>query len=103
MREGKKKRRNRIISAVLAVTMGMSVLTGCGGGTSKGSAQETVDVTKELKGEYQASPFVQADINSDTVEWICAAYAVYTQYNQKTLGVVGGISEEEKESYRDRI
>ena len=103
MREGKKKRRNRIISAVLAVTMGMSVLTGCGGVTSKGSAQETVDVTKELKGEYQASPFVQADINSDTVEWICAAYAVYTQYNQKTLGVVGGISEEEKESYRDRI
>ncbi len=103
MREGNKKRRKRMISAVLAVTMGMSVLTGCGGSTSKGGEQGTVDVVKELKGEYQASPFVQADINSDTVEWICAAYAVYTQYNQKMLGVVGGIAEEHKESYQDRI
>ena len=103
MREENKKRRKQMISAVLAVTMGMSVLTGCGGSTSKGGEQGTVDVVKELKGEYQASPFVQADINSDTVEWICAAYAVYTQYNQKMLGVVGGIAEEHKESYQDRI
>ena len=85
MREEKKKKRKRILSVVLAVTMGMSVLTGCGGGVSENSQSAG---TVELKGEYQASPFVQAEINSDTVEWICAAYAVYTQYNHKTLGVI---------------
>ena len=46
---------------------------------------------------------MQAEINSDTVEWICAAYAVYTQYNHKTLGVIGGLSDQEKESSQDRI
>ena len=35
--------------------------------------------------------------------WICAAYAVYTQYNHKTLGVIGGLSDQEKESSQDRI
>ena len=74
MREEKKKKRKRILSVVLAVTMGMSMLTGCGASENSQSAE-----TVELKGEYQASPFVQAEINSDTVEWICAAYAVYTQ------------------------
>lgn len=64
---GKKKKRKRILSVVLAVTMGMSVLTGCGGGVSENSQSAG---TVELKGEYQASPFVQAEINSDTVEWI---------------------------------
>lgn len=100
MREEKKKKRKRILSVVLAVTMGMSVLTGCGGGVSENSQSAG---TVELKGEYQASPFVQAEINSDTVEWICAAYAVYTQYNHKTLGVIGGLSDQEKESSQDRI
>ena len=99
MREEKKKKRKRILSVVLAVTMGMSVLTGCGGGVSENSQSAG---TVELKGEYQASPFVQAEINSDTVEWICAAYAVYTQYNHKTLGVIGGLSDQEKESSQDR-
>ena len=98
MREEKKKKRKRILSVVLAVTMGMSMLTGCGASENSQSAE-----TVELKGEYQASPFVQAEINSDTVEWICAAYAVYTQYNHKTLGVIGGLSDQEKESSQDRI
>ena len=31
------------------------------------------------------------------------AYAVYTQYNHKTLGVIGGLSDQEKESSQDRI
>lgn len=97
MREEKRKRK-RILSVVLAVTMGMSMLTGCGASENSQSAE-----TVELKGEYQASPFVQAEINSDTVEWICAAYAVYTQYNHKTLGVIGGLSDQEKESSQDRI
>ena len=93
-----RKKRKRILSVVLAVTMGMSMLTGCGASENSQSAE-----TVELKGEYQASPFVQAEINSDTVEWICAAYAVYTQYNHKTLGVIGGLSDQEKESSQDRI
>ena len=48
MREEKKKKRKRILSVVLAVTMGMSVLTGCGGGVSENSQSAG---TVELKGE----------------------------------------------------
>ena len=48
MREEKKKKRKRILSVVLAVTMGMSMLTGCGASENSQSAE-----TVELKGEYQ--------------------------------------------------
>ena len=47
MREKKKKKRKRILSVVLAVTMGMSMLTGCGASENSQSAE-----TVELKGEY---------------------------------------------------
>ena len=67
MREEKKKKRKRILSVVLAVTMGMSMLTGCGASENSQSAE-----TVELKGEYQASPFVQAvDLCS-----VCRIYAI---------------------------
>ena len=45
MREEKKKKRKRILSVVLAVTMGMSMLTGCGASENSQSAE-----TVELKG-----------------------------------------------------
>ena len=40
MREEKKKKRKRILSVVLAVTMGMSMLTGCGA-SEKGENERT--------------------------------------------------------------
>lgn len=42
---------------------------------------------------YEESDFTQADVDSDTVQWICTAYAIYTQYNNKELGMVGGVAE----------
>ena len=39
MREEKKKKRKRILSVVLAVTMGMSMLTGCGASENSQSAE----------------------------------------------------------------
>lgn len=45
---------------------------------------------------YEKSDFTQADVDSDTVQWICAAYAIYTQYNDKELGVVGGVAEDDE-------
>lgn len=47
MREEKKKKRKRILSVVLAVTMGMSVLTGCGGGVSENSQSAGLSNSKE--------------------------------------------------------
>lgn len=44
---------------------------------------------------YEKSDFTQEDVDSDTVQWICAAYAIYTQYNNKELGIVGGVAEDD--------
>lgn len=46
---------------------------------------------------YEPSSFGQDEVDSDTVQWICAAYAIYTGYNGKELGVVGGILQEKKD------
>ena len=49
---------------------------------------------------YEESSFEQADIDSDTVQWICSAYSIYTYYNRKELGFVGGIAPEDREIYQ---
>ena len=36
----------------------------------------------------------EMDVNSDTVQWFCSAYAIYTQFNKKDLGIVGGLGKE---------
>lgn len=45
MREEKKKKRKRILSVVLAVTMGMSMLTGCG--ASENANRQKLSNSKE--------------------------------------------------------
>ena len=48
MQRGKKRKKKRILSVVLAVTMGMSMLTGCGASENRQSAE-----TVELKGSIR--------------------------------------------------
>ena len=45
---------------------------------------------KIYKSEYRSSSFVQEDIESDTIKWICATYVVYNDRNNKDEGIIGG-------------
>lgn len=47
----------------------------------------------DVSDSYKKSKLTQADVDSDTVQWICAAYAIYTQENRKELGKIGGAEE----------
>ena len=77
---------------MLAVTMGMSMLTGCGA-----SEKQPIGRNCRTQRREQASPLCRLRSTAIRVEWICTAYAVYTQYNHKTLGVIGGLLDREKE------
>lgn len=78
--------RVKMISVTAAAVLGVSALGACG---SSGSGENAVSV--EVEGKYKASDFEQLDISSDTTKWICAAYAIYTKYNDKSLSAIGGL------------
>ena len=40
--------------------------------------------------EYQPSSFIQEDVESETVQWICATYALYNQVNGKDVTRISG-------------
>lgn len=85
---------------------------GCGRSIieKKDGGRGTQDQTKEdtaadsakscFADSYEASSFEQSDIDSDTVQWICSAYSIYTHYNRKELGCIGGITVEDREIYQ---
>lgn len=64
---------------------------------TKASGTEEEQTSQLLPDAYKASDFVQEDVDCDTIRWMCAAYAIYTEYNHKDLGVIGGVLEEDKE------
>jgi len=41
--------------------------------------------------EYQQSSFIQEDVESETVQWICATYALYNQANGKEVTRISGL------------
>jgi len=45
---------------------------------------------KIYKSEYRPSSFVQEDVESDTIKWICATYAIYNDRNNKDQDIIGG-------------
>ena len=90
--------RVKMISVTAAAVLGVSALGACG---SSGSGENAVSV--EVEGKYKASDFEQLDISSDTTKWICAAYAIYTKYNDKSLSAIGGLEGDDREWYRDSI
>lgn len=52
---------------------------------------------------FEASKFKQEDVDSDTVQWFCTAYALYTAYNGKEPGIVGGILLEDRDVYQRAV
>lgn len=78
----------------------------------KEDKEEKEEAEEELSmgglGNYFAESYVpsskkQSDVDSATVQWICAAYSVYTQYNKKDLGCIGGVSQENGEMYQAAV
>ncbi|BBF45114.1 putative tRNA ligase [Lachnospiraceae bacterium KM106-2] len=47
---------------------------------------------------YQKSPFTQEDLNSDTIQWFCASYAIYTNMNLKKDDTIGGVTLDDTDS-----
>lgn len=95
----------RLIAILLTIAMVSSLfLSGCSslkrltGGSSRskssgGSSSEEIT----LKGDFRDAGFTQTDVDSATVQWICATYAIYTEYNNKELGIVGGVLPADKD------
>lgn len=113
----KKRMITRFLSVAAAVTVGIS-FTACGANpeetkesrqeeTEKGDAEEGKKEAKKesisLEGEYKPASFEQRDVNSDTIRWMCSAYAIYSAYNDKSLDVVGGLSGDDREWYREEV
>lgn len=113
----KKRMITRLLSVATAVTVGLSF---CACGATPGEPKENrreeaeqKDTEKErkdaekasisLEGEYKPASFEQRDVNSDTIRWMCSAYAIYSAYNDKSLEVVGGLAGDDREWYREEV
>lgn len=100
-----KKRNKMKVMLVLVVAMISSMLSGC---QIKGKSEETATMDKQYAedekiikvidrirdSEYVPSDFVQKHIDSDTVQWFCASYAIFNQVNAKELNLIGGLLED---------
>ena len=113
----KKRMITRLLSVATAVTVGLSFCA-CGAtpeepkenrreeAEQKDTEKERKDAEKasiSLEGEYKPASFEQRDINSDTMRWMCSAYAIYSAYNDKSLEVVGGLAGDDREWYRKEV
>lgn len=87
-----------------------AAMTGCGKSIKEENGEEPQFKEEEeepsgllgdyFEDSYEASVFEQSDVDSDTVQWICSAYSIYTHYNRKELGCVGGIDPEDRDVYQ---
>ena len=113
----KKRMITRLLSVATAVTVGLSFCA-CGAtpeepkenrreeAEQKDTEKERKDAEKasiSLEGEYKPASFEQRDVNSDTIRWMCSAYAIYSAYNDKSLEVVGGLAGDGREWYREEV
>ena len=112
----------KIVSLIIVISLSVSMLTGCtflipfmqrgirelvndvGHKNEQVENKNEKSLTKysgsidELLGtiyetEYQESSFVQEDVESETVQWICATYALYNQANGKDLDRISGLDD----------
>ena len=83
---------------MLIVIMG-SLLSGCMPNMEQESNEDKEPSNAQIidtllndiqNSEYKKSKYVQKDVDSETVQWICATYAILTQTNIGALGVIGG-------------
>ena len=113
----KKRMITRLLSVATAVTVGLSFCA-CGAtpeepkenrreeAEQKDTEKERKDAEKasiSLEGEYKPASFEQRDVNSDTIRWMCSAYAIYSAYNDKSLEVVGRLAGDDREWYREEV
>lgn len=89
----------KVVCCVTAAGLGMGILCSCSGT----SASEESSFQIQLEGDFQPSQFSQDDVNSDTIRWMCSAYSIYTYYNDKEPGIVGGIKEEDQDMSQPAI
>ena len=96
--------RKRWFMLLFAVLLTPVLLGGCkaGGQTESGAGKKEKEESGFQK-SYVPSEFVQADVESDTLQWFCSAYAIYTEYNRKDLGMIGGTSPENEEMHEFAI
>ena len=105
--------KKRMYVSIVAVILANVILGGCSqkegytiiqpNGVEKTQIDEPKDfaeifeIEDYLSESYQPSSFTQEDIESETVQWICTSYALYTQISRKTLGYIGGFTPKEME------
>lgn len=56
--------------------------------------------------EYKESKYTQEDVDSETVQWICASYAILVKVNRGEFGVIAGLDENETiyvEETKDKV
>lgn len=95
------------IAYLVCIVMFCMAVAGCGQKIDKKEKAEAREEDLSMGGignhfadSYEPSSFEQSDIDSDTVQWICSAYSIYTHYNRKDLGYVGGASPDKREIYQ---
>lgn len=106
----KKRMITRLLSVATAVTVGLSFCA-CGATPEEpkenrreeAEQKDTEKASISLEGEYKPASFEQRDVNSDTIRWMCSAYAIYSAYNDKSLEVVGGLAGDDREWYREEV
>lgn len=82
------KTTRKIVTLALITIMLSAILGGC----QKSENKEIIDVINyTADSDYKPSDFIQEDIDSDTVQWICASYAIFNQVNEKELNMIGGM------------
>ena len=91
--------RKTIISSCLLALLCACLLAGCGLFAPKEPAREEIT----LENKYKDSSFTQKDIDSDTIQWICSAYAINIKHTGKQFEIIGGILPEERSSYAPEI
>lgn len=92
--------RKRIVILITGVMLTAMLSGGCG--AAMNAAVKIGNKKKTESGfqdKYVPSEYVQADIDSDTVQWFCSAYAIYTKLNKKDLKMIGGTAPENKEMH----
>lgn len=77
--------------------------TGCGAVWLATKKVKDKKAESGFKEQYEESAFTQEDVDSDTVQWFCSAYAIYTHLNKKDLGMIGGTAPENEEMHQDAI
>ena len=113
-----KKVLKRTICLMVIISLSVSMLTGClflvplryrktkeltgtiydkSTGDKGIAAYDTIAINEFLQKIYetesQPSSFIQEDIESETVQWICATYALYNQANGKDVTRISGFTD----------